>query len=121
MAADKTLLGQIILAKNWIDEQHLDQYLQVQKGMGSQKIPLGELLVHEGVLTDDQVKQALAIQRKMRQSRIINGYELLSKIGSDLTRRGSTRSWRSGYCRPHWRRIRRRSIDSTARRARLRC
>ena len=85
MAADKTLLGQIILAKNWIDEQHLDQYLQVQKGMGSQKIPLGELLVHEGVLTDDQVKQALAIQRKMRQSRIINGYELLSKIGSDLT------------------------------------
>jgi len=85
MAADKTLFGQIVLVKGWIDEQHLDQYLQVQKGMGSHKIPLGELLVHESVLTEDQVKQALAHQRKMRQTRIINGYELITKVGSDLT------------------------------------
>ena len=83
MAADNSLFGQIVLSKGWIDEQKLDQLLAAQRDTPpGLRLALGQMLLQAGLLTGEQVAEALAIQRRMRQAHAIHGYELLARIAS---------------------------------------
>lgn len=83
MPDDITLFGKIALSNGWVDEDALGRCLKAQRARsGKKRLELGKIMVREGLLTAEQVEEILAAQRRMRESHVIKGYELLSKIGA---------------------------------------
>jgi TolA-binding protein len=83
MPDDVTLFGNIALSNGWIDEDALRVCLKAQQAQPRQtRLALGKIMVREGLLTAEQVAEILSAQHRMRQSHVIEGYELLAKIGS---------------------------------------
>ena len=79
MPDDMTLFGRIALSNGWIDEDALGRCLKAQRAQsGKKRLELGKIMVREGLLTAEQVEEALAAQRRMRESHVIKGYELLT-------------------------------------------
>ena len=57
--AQRKPLGQLLLSKGLIRQEHLDRALEEQKRCNHQKL-LGEILVELRVCTEDQITEALA-------------------------------------------------------------
>ncbi|MEL4894454.1 hypothetical protein [Crocosphaera sp. Alani8] len=56
-------LGQILLQKNWISPEQLEETIRVQ---ASQKSRLGELLLQKGLIVNTQLEVALKEQYRRK-------------------------------------------------------
>lgn len=75
--------GEIAREKGFATEAQVEAGLAEQKDLAEMGMPerIGQILARRGVLTPRQVKAVLAVQKGQSVKRIIEGYEIESKLG----------------------------------------
>ncbi len=76
MRVKKELIGQILVEKNYCKREDIDKALEVQETYG-QQVRIGRVLINMGVITEDQLLDALSYQFGVEYWREIEDVEIL--------------------------------------------
>ncbi|MGX1201051.1 GspE/PulE family protein [Marinobacter sp. MBR-105] len=99
---NRRTIGSILLEKGWIKQSVLEQAIKVQEKQRSagKSVPkLGDILVYNNVITSEQLRQALQIQKNAQYSanhQITTRIELEERYGT-LTRQNTNRLKQSDF------------------------
>jgi serine/threonine-protein kinase len=75
-----TELGKLVVDQRLATDDEVDKCLALQAGSGSE-LPLADLLVREGVVTENQIRRVKGTLAASRGSQI-PGYQIIAKLGS---------------------------------------